>query len=130
MVDCKVFGVVKSSNRITHQKEADLVQQDDGTHFLSREDLLICSCMVPGFSLVKKRWCLFLVDLIENVALNIDAYDALVLPSNQKQIIRSLVKNHCIEDTAFDDMIKGKGKGLIFILHGEPGVGKTYTAGM
>ena len=27
------------------------------------------------------------------------------------------------------DFIKGKGEGLIFLLHGKPGVGKTYTAG-
>jgi SpoVK/Ycf46/Vps4 family AAA+-type ATPase len=28
------------------------------------------------------------------------------------------------------DFVKGKGEGLIFLLHGKPGVGKTYTAGM
>lgn len=27
------------------------------------------------------------------------------------------------------DFVKGKGEGLIFLLHGKPGVGKTYTAG-
>jgi hypothetical protein len=27
------------------------------------------------------------------------------------------------------DFIKGKGHGLIFLLHGRPGVGKTCTAG-
>jgi ATP-dependent Lon protease len=25
-------------------------------------------------------------------------------------------------------MIAGKGKGLVFVLHGSPGVGKTFTA--
>jgi len=28
----------------------------------------------------------------------------------------------------FDDLIKGKGKGMVFLLHGPPGVGKTFTA--
>ncbi len=28
------------------------------------------------------------------------------------------------------DFVKGKGNGLIFLLHGRPGVGKTCTAGM
>jgi Cdc6-like AAA superfamily ATPase len=28
------------------------------------------------------------------------------------------------------DFVKGKGNGLIFLLHGKPGVGKTCTAGM
>lgn len=27
------------------------------------------------------------------------------------------------------DFVKGKGAGLIFLLHGKPGVGKTCTAG-
>jgi ATP-dependent Lon protease len=27
------------------------------------------------------------------------------------------------------DFVKGKGNGLIFLLHGPPGVGKTCTAG-
>lgn len=27
------------------------------------------------------------------------------------------------------DFVKGKGHGLIFLLHGKPGVGKTVTAG-
>lgn len=27
------------------------------------------------------------------------------------------------------DFIQGKGKGLTILLHGKPGVGKTYTAG-
>lgn len=27
------------------------------------------------------------------------------------------------------DFVKGKGRGLIFLLHGKPGVGKTCTAG-
>lgn len=28
------------------------------------------------------------------------------------------------------DFVEGKGSGLIFLLHGSPGVGKTFTAGM
>lgn len=27
------------------------------------------------------------------------------------------------------DFVQGKGEGLTFLLHGKPGVGKTYTAG-
>lgn len=27
------------------------------------------------------------------------------------------------------DFVEGKGQGLVFLLHGKPGVGKTYTAG-
>ncbi|KAL8777118.1 MAG: hypothetical protein Q9213_007999 [Squamulea squamosa] len=32
------------------------------------------------------------------------------------------------QDDGFDNLVKGKGKGLIHLLHGPPGVGKLYTA--
>jgi len=44
-------------------------------------------------------------------------------------MVHSLVKIHADERLQFDDHIQGKGKGMIFLLHGEPGVGKTLTAG-
>lgn len=44
-------------------------------------------------------------------------------------MLTSLANVHT-EDSRFDDLIEGKSKGLIFLLHGEPGVGKTLTAGM
>lgn len=34
------------------------------------------------------------------------------------------------ETTWSADFIEGKGEGLTILLHGRPGVGKTYTAGM
>jgi hypothetical protein len=34
------------------------------------------------------------------------------------------------QDAAWSaDFVHGKGEGLTFLLHGKPGVGKTYTAG-
>lgn len=33
------------------------------------------------------------------------------------------------KDSWSADFVEGKGNGLIFLLHGKPGVGKTYTAG-
>ncbi|RDL38442.1 uncharacterized protein BP5553_02782 [Venustampulla echinocandica] len=47
---------------------------------------------------------------------------------DQKDMILSLVNIHSDQRVAFDDVIKGKGKGMIFLLHGVPGVGKTLTA--
>jgi len=32
-------------------------------------------------------------------------------------------------DTGFDDIINGKGKGPVLLLHSAPGVGETLTAG-
>jgi len=53
------------------------------------------------------------------------------LPENQKTIVRALVESHTGKEgrkVGIDDVIKGKGKGLVAVLHGRPGVGKTLTA--
>lgn len=53
------------------------------------------------------------------------------LKSLAKSFIRENVHEQAIEgDPWTADFVRGKGNGLIFLLHGSPGVGKTYTAGM
>jgi len=70
-----------------------------------------------------------------------------VLPPAQKELVQALVAEHTsnsrqktmpsspnVMDTdsqppkKFDDIIKSKGLGLILVLYGPPGVGKTLTA--
>jgi hypothetical protein len=80
------------------------------------------------------------IDLVQDVKeKNKDAPDGfadLVLEEDHKQIVRALVKTHArgprSTPTKKDDslpardidIVKGKGKGLIILLHGVPGVGK------
>jgi hypothetical protein len=96
----------------------------------SDEDIMTCYYYITGYSLELKRWGNFFVDNIKDIAYNDRAFDGLVLPEGQKKLIYSLVGRQAFQqDDGFDDLIQGKGKGLIFLLHGPPGVGKTYTAG-
>lgn len=129
MVDCKMFAVFKSPNRVELDDrkviDPDLADPADG---FTDDDFLICDSRVQGFSLSTKRWCMFYVDLVTELELNANAFDYLLLPEGQKKIVHALVRTHSEENGGFDDMIKGKGKGLIFVLHGVPGVGKTFTA--
>jgi hypothetical protein len=125
-VDSKQFGVSKSPNRIKLSERKPSSDSEDDAGSLTNEDLMICDYQIPGFSLVDKRWCWFSIDLIDHVAFNAGAFDTLVLPKTHKDLVYALVKNHGSDD--FDDLIKGKGRGLVFVLHGEPGVGKTFTA--
>lgn len=55
-----------------------------------------------------------------------DAFDYLVLDAKKKNILKSLIKSH--KDQTLTDFIKNKGLGLVFLLYGPPGVGKTLTA--
>ncbi|KAH6643549.1 P-loop containing nucleoside triphosphate hydrolase protein [Boeremia exigua] len=50
------------------------------------------------------------------------------MPQQKKDMMASLLKSHANKALQIDDVIKGKGKGLVFLLHGPPGVGKTLTA--
>jgi AAA+ superfamily predicted ATPase len=58
---------------------------------------------------------------------NEQAFDHLVLHSTKKELIRALVKKHDSTNESMD-VIEGKGNGLILLLHGGPGTGKTLTA--
>lgn len=58
---------------------------------------------------------------------NKKAFERLVLDPKTKEMIYALVD---VQSSAekMDDIIKGKGNGLIVLLHGSPGTGKTLTA--
>lgn len=97
---------------------------------LSDEEIMTCYHSLPGYSLELKTWGWFLVVNITEIAYNDKAFQGLVLPEDQKKLISSLLERQDHQQVdGFDDLIQGKGKGLIFLLHGPPGVGKTYTAG-
>lgn len=99
---------------------------------MSEEQLLICSPTVLGFSLGDKLYLEFPVEHIRDIVFNPAAFDRLVLPERQKTIVRALVESHSFKSqkkrSGIDDIIKGKGQGLVAVLHGRPGVGKTLTA--
>lgn len=59
---------------------------------------------------------------------NVEVFANLVLPPEKKNLLQSLVESHHAELNAFDDFIKGKGRGLVVNLFGPPGVGKTLSA--
>jgi hypothetical protein len=70
----------------------------------------------------------FDITKIEPIEWNEDAFLNLVLPSDRKMLLQSLVEAHNTELSGFDDFIKGKGRGLVINLFGPPGVGKTMSA--
>jgi SpoVK/Ycf46/Vps4 family AAA+-type ATPase len=70
----------------------------------------------------------FYVDDIRPIKWNDDAYDHLVYDEKQKDLVLSFVENHKRTKSGIDDVIMGKGQGLILLLSGPPGTGKTLTA--
>lgn len=96
---------------------------------LTDDQCLHATNLVCGFAFNEKEWVEFYIEKLSPVQWNEDAFDQLVLPAKQKNMVRALVQSHMKNtgENGFDDVIKGKGKGLISVLHGPPGVGKTLT---
>jgi len=93
------------------------------------EEYLIASPVVLGFAFAEKLWLEFTVSGIKDIVWNEGAYESLVLEANTKEIVKALVESHKYHPAeSIDDVIQGKGKGLVAVLHGPPGTGKTLTA--
>ncbi|EIM79449.1 P-loop containing nucleoside triphosphate hydrolase protein [Stereum hirsutum FP-91666 SS1] len=86
---------------------------------------------MKGFNLAQKYWSSLFVEDLSLVICDENAWDHLVLEGDIKTLIRSLVKvtrNSTSGKALVQDVISGKGGGLIAVLHGPPGTGKTLTA--
>ncbi|KAF2198746.1 P-loop containing nucleoside triphosphate hydrolase protein [Delitschia confertaspora ATCC 74209] len=105
---------------------------------LSNDQLLLCPPRVLGYALKQKQWAQLLVDKLEDPEKG-DAgtfNDKLQLDDSYKDLIRKSVLAHREGKTltnagrfrALEDFAPDKGKGLIIMLYGYPGVGKTLTA--
>jgi hypothetical protein len=95
---------------------------------LTTEQKLICTPLLRGYSLMNKLWFNFFVNCVKEIEWQNDAFDRLVLPQNQKELILGFTQSQQKHGAAFDDVIEGKGRGMIILLCGSPGVGKTLTA--
>ena len=68
------------------------------------------------------------IDQIHSIQWNKKAFDQLVLEERTKKLVKALIEVR-ISAERMEDVIEGKGNGLIMLLHGSPGTGKTLTAG-
>ena len=84
----------------------------------------------------------FLVELsvpnVHPIRWNKAAFERLVLPSKTKELVKALVmvrasmtgnSHEVVKGNQTNDIVAGKGNGLVMLFHGSPGTGKTLTAG-
>ncbi|KAJ3526735.1 hypothetical protein NM208_g11042 [Fusarium decemcellulare] len=114
--------------RIWFSAEKKKFKPEDVLEQMTELDLMICQTFVAGYSLRNNNWGTFDIESIDEITFDSEAFDALILPDDLKQQILSLVRVHEDQSFSFDDLVKGKGRGMAFLLYGDPGVGKTLTA--
>ncbi|POR37741.1 Putative 26S protease regulatory subunit [Tolypocladium paradoxum] len=131
-----------SGNRGKGKRLSEVQKTKNKKEMLAKEeDLRFMSGLIGGFALKNKIWVQFYIEDIEPMVWNDTAYSHLVYDSQQKDLVLSFVENHkpaqsrTLSSTAadgksqpMDDVILGKGQGLIILLSGPPGTGKTLTA--
>ncbi|CAG9981206.1 unnamed protein product [Clonostachys byssicola] len=100
------------------------------TSTLNQEQLMMCRGRIPAFSFSERKWGLFEVTRVGPMQLDGSIFHtSLMLDKTYKDMLLSLVQMQSPKSgEAFGDIIKGKSQGVVFLLHGEPGVGKTLTA--
>jgi len=118
----------KISSQVTLSR-GDLWQCFDKQDYeWTEEQLLLCPGFSPGYSLVKKEWAYFDIDLLEDVKWALNPLEDLEIGTEWKDLLRDLIMAHDSKPKS-NGIISGKGEGLIFLLYGPPGCGKTLTAG-
>ena len=82
-----------------------------------------------SFDFEKKKWKRLDVTKLHEIPWAEHAFDKLVLAQDERDLLLALVdRSHLTESKPFEDFIGGKGQGMIMLLCGPPGVGKTLTA--
>ncbi|KAF2654956.1 ATPase [Lophiostoma macrostomum CBS 122681] len=89
---------------------------------------MLCTPILRGYSVKAKKWLSFYINHVKPIKWDDGAFENLVLPKTQKKLVMALSKTQAASVNNFDDIVSGKGKGMILLLSGPPGVGKTLTA--
>ena len=111
--------------------------QMDGSEFEDSE-LILLPNRVCAFILQRRSFALLRLDKLRPVQAQAQSWTDLKLPQGHKKMVQAQVKTHFQDKKARIaasedwkdgyDLVRGKGQGLIILLHGVPGVGKTSTA--
>jgi len=99
--------------------------QKDNEVQITEDNLYMTWPYLFGFSFRAKQWGIMPVEGMSEIQWADGAFDKLVLDPEKKEMIRALVEH---SGGSFSDIVDGKSGGCIFMLHGEPGQGKTLTA--
>jgi hypothetical protein len=112
--------------------------KDDIDHrAFERIDFALLPDRVIGFDFYRRKFCILALDCLHPVRVRKEGWDDLKLPRGHKYMVQAQIRTHFLRKqsqqshTVQDvdvDLVRGKGLGLIILLHGAPGVGKTSTA--
>lgn len=107
---------------------------------LRDEDLVLLPKRLFAYALRERRFIAVDLNLLKPIRREIGVFEDLRIQREYKDVVRGLVMSHfqkkalerkyaaASKEGPGQDLIQGKGRGLVVLLHGVPGVGKTATA--
>ncbi|EFQ27428.1 ATPase [Colletotrichum graminicola M1.001] len=111
-------------------------QKENETGLTNHESLL-CPSAVMAYVFRTRTWEYVHIKNLQRPKFNENMIGHLVMSEQRLKTLKALSKSFArvnkhgegIKDSNWSaDFVRGKGNGLIFLLHGKPGVGKTCTA--
>ena len=107
---------------------------------LSDEDLALLPSRFFAYALRDRKFIVINIAHLKIIPPLLNPFNDLKIPDMHKKMILSIVYEHFEKkrirqvaagqglETHDQDFIRGKGRGIVILLHGAPGVGKTATA--
>ena len=98
--------------------------------YLEDHDYLLFPTFVYGYVLNQRIWANLDMDILTNTPHTASMFDALHIPISHKESLNAIlgIYGDCSSDHHGLDIVSGKGQGIVILLHGKPGLGKTATA--
>ncbi|KAF5005811.1 hypothetical protein FDECE_7767 [Fusarium decemcellulare] len=121
--------------------QLQFVSQDDQSSItLEDEDYALLPRRMFAYALRDRKFAMVDVRYLSEFPRQHDVFGSLKIDKEYKQMVKGLVASHLAKKQLEEkysnaakvnqsqDIIYGKGRGLVILLHGVPGVGKTATA--
>jgi hypothetical protein len=142
---CQDCTDVWSDEKLDLERRSQFIDSSDFVQYLnpdalrkSEDHLMLLPIAVYAYALQARKWRAICIDDVEPLpGRGKDPFDDLVMQSAQKTLIQALVKNQIrqfdrstgntketkqpLNRSGSMDIIEGKGRGLIILLHGVPG---------
>ncbi|KAI1860207.1 hypothetical protein JX265_010131 [Neoarthrinium moseri] len=115
-------------------------EKDPSALSLRDEDLVLLPKRMFAYALRERRFVPVNINFLQPIRREGGVFESLSILQDYKDIVRGLVVSHFQKkvlerryaevptEGPSQDIIQGKGRGLVVLLHGVPGVGKTATA--